>query len=179
MKKVSQNNNKKDFSWINSSLEVRDIAECGKGVFALSDIKKDELLAIFGGYVMDVREEDDLPEYMNDYALQIHENFVLGIIKEEEIFDTDFFNHSCDPNAGFGGQIFLVAMRNIEAGEEVVFDYAMVLHKSRGVKAYEMKCLCKKDNCRGVITENDWKIPQLQKKYNGYFQHYLQKKINI
>ena len=34
-------------------------------------------------------------------------------------------NHSCEPNVGFGGNIVLVAMSDIEAGEELSTDYAL------------------------------------------------------
>jgi len=36
-----------------------------------------------------------------------------------------FINHSCEPNVGFAGNVVLVAMRDIEAGEELTTDYAM------------------------------------------------------
>ena len=34
-------------------------------------------------------------------------------------------NHSCDPNCGIVGAVLLVAMRDIEPGDEICFDYAM------------------------------------------------------
>ena len=104
-------------------------------------------------------------------------NLCLGVKKKSEIEYSCFFNHSCDPNAGINGQIFLVAMRDIEKGEQITFDYAMTLHHTEGVGRYELKCLCGSKNCRGTITEDDWKIPELQKKYAGYFQWYLEEKI--
>lgn len=36
-----------------------------------------------------------------------------------------FINHSCEPNVGFAGNIVLVAMREIDAGEELATDYAL------------------------------------------------------
>jgi len=32
-------------------------------------------------------------------------------------------------------------------------------------------------DCRGKVTFNDWKIPEIQKRYDGYFSWYLQEKI--
>lgn len=43
---------KRMFSWMNPKLEVREIKNYGKGVFARKNINKNELLAIFGGHVM-------------------------------------------------------------------------------------------------------------------------------
>jgi len=89
-----------------------------------------------------------------------------------------YFNHSCNPNAGFKGQIFLVAMRNIRKGEQITFDYGMVLHEIKNLdKQYKLKCYCGSKKCRRFITFNDWKKPELQKKYFGYFQLYLQEKL--
>jgi len=181
MRKITKkkNNKKKELlSWMSKKLEVKETIGYGKGVFAKEEIGKDEMLAVFGGYVLDVSVEEKLPGNLSDYSLQISENLVIGPAYKNEISDSEAFNHSCSPNAGFKGQIFLVAIRNIKRGEQIAFDYAMVLSKAKNAKFYKMKCLCGSKNCRGHITDNDWKNPELQKKYNGYFQWYLQEKIN-
>jgi SET domain-containing protein len=162
---------------MNPKLEVRDIKKYGKGVFAKENIKKNEMLAIFGGYVKSNIEESQLKESVSDEGHQISENFSLGVLSPEELENASFFNHSCEPNAGFKGQIFLVAMKNIRKDQQVCFDYAMVLSKTKGLKFYKMKCECGSKNCRGFITDNDWRNRDLQKKYAGYFQWYLQEKI--
>ncbi|OPY78768.1 MAG: SET domain protein [Syntrophorhabdus sp. PtaU1.Bin153] len=167
-------------NWMNPKLEVRACSgKGGHGVFARHPITEGERLAIFGGHIMRADEEPVFLANKQDFALQIDEQFVIGAKYENELDDTDFLNHSCNPNAGFKGQIFLVAMRSIEKDEEITFDYAMVLHETVGVEACEMDCLCGNSNCRGRITDNDWKIPELQRRYRGYFQWYLQEKINM
>ncbi len=111
--------------------------------------------------------------------MQIEERFVLGRRGAMEPEPADFFNHSCEPNCGFKGQIFLVAMRPIRKGEEVTFDYAMVVSESVSSNiVFEMHCRCQTKSCRRIITENDWKLPLLQQKYKGFFSHYLQEKID-
>jgi hypothetical protein len=166
-------------SWLNSKLEVRTLgSKGGHGVFAKHPVTAGERLAIFGGHVMNVSEEPIHSSGSKDLCIQIDEQFVIGAKYESEIEDTDFFNHSCDPNAGLKGQVFLVAMRKIEADEEITFDYAMVLHKTEGAEVYTMSCLCDSPLCRGLITDEDWRIPELHKKYNGYFSWYLQEKID-
>lgn len=168
--------NKKMFSWMSPKLEVRETGKYDGGVFARSGVKKNDLLAVFGGYVMTIKEELSLPKKFQDTGVQIGEDLVINSGKKKEV--TDFFNHSCSPNVGFNGQIFMVAMRDVKRGEEITFDYAMCLHKAKGIKSYKFKCLCGSKNCRGYVTENDWKILDLQKKYDGYFQYFLQEKIN-
>jgi len=41
-----------------------------------------------------------------------------------------------------------------------------------------MECQCDHPNCRKLITEDDWQQPDLQRRYDGYFQWYLQEKID-
>jgi hypothetical protein len=159
-------------SWLKPGLETRNTGT-GQGVFATRCFGKDELLAIFGGHVMPIQEEPVFSDKHSDLALQIHDDFVLGPKLYDEIEEADFFNHSCDPNAGFRGQMFLVAMRNIEAGEQVCFDYGMAVSCE-----YHLDCLCGTPICRKIITGNDWQFPELQARYEGYFQWYLQEKIN-
>lgn len=158
---------------LNSKLETRG-GVAYKCVFAKGRINAGERLAIFGGKLIRAVEED------GDYGIQIDETFVINALDKEtqDMEDAFFFNHSCGPNAGLKGQIFLVAMRDIEEDEEVTFDYAMCLHRVEGLPPYRLECLCGADNCRKIITDDDWQIPELQKKYDGYFSWYLQDKID-
>lgn len=167
-------------SWLNPKLEVKRTKEYGKGIFAKEDISKSERLAIFGGSIIKIDEIDNLPEELTDLPMQIEERFVICSVKSGKPEDTDFFNHSCEPNSGIKGQIFLVAIKNIKKDEEVTFDYAMVLSESieSDIVDSPMECKCGDKNCRKNITDNDWKIPELQKKYKGYFSQYLQEKID-
>ena len=89
----------------------------------------------------------------------------------------DFLNHSCEPNAGFKGQIAIVAMRDIGSGEQITIDYAMVLYHSPHGPAYQLDCRCGAPTCRGVVTDDDWKIEALQERYRGWFQPFLQQEI--
>jgi len=164
-------------SWLHPDLEKRCSATQGCGIFARADIRKGERLAIFGGKIMLIDEMYRIPPQMQSYTMQIEERFVLGpagTVPE----DTDFFNHSCDPNSGFCGQIILVAMRDIKAGEEVTFDYAMTVSESVGSDmVFAMRCGCGSPRCRKTITEQDWTLPGLQARYKGYFSPYIQDKI--
>ncbi|MEK6887732.1 MAG: SET domain-containing protein [Candidatus Aenigmatarchaeota archaeon] len=164
-------------SWLNPKLEVRTSEMHDKGVFAKENIKKGERLAILGGSIMLIDEIDNLPESAQEYPMQIEERFVLG--NRTPLYeDTDFFNHSCSPNSGFHGQIFLVAMRDIAKEEEITFDYAMIVSESVGSNiVFEMDCNCGSPSCRKRITEDDWKIPELRSKYKGYFSEYIKQKI--
>jgi hypothetical protein len=69
--------------------------------------------------------------------------------------------------------MLVVAMRDIAIGEELTFDYAM----SDGGDYDEFDCLCESNDCRGVVTGRDWRLPELQTRYAGWFSPYLARKI--
>jgi hypothetical protein len=165
-------------SWLHPGLEKRCSVTQGCGIFARHDIIRGERLAIIGGKIMPIDDMLDLPVEMQRYTMQIEERFVLGPAMNEPE-DTDFFNHSCDPNSGFKGTVFLVAMRNIRAGEEITFDYCMTVSESvDSDMVFRMECRCGSSRCRTVITENDWKLPSLQERYKGHFSQYIQEKMD-
>ena len=95
----------------------------GCGVFAREPIKKGELICLWGGRIVAEDELDPNMPHFTQRILQIEEGFYLEA--SEPLEPSDCFNHSCEPNVGFTGQIGLVAMRDIHAGEELNFDYAM------------------------------------------------------
>jgi hypothetical protein len=153
----------------------------GNAVFAKKDIKKDSILFVMGGYILDIEAENELTGIVSDKPIELSENFSIGPRKASDLpkMPQHYVNHSCEPNTGFDGQVFMVAMKKIKIGDEIVYDYGMIMHTNKASNSYfEFNCVCGKKACRGKIGENDWKNPKLQKKYDGYFQHYLQKKIN-
>jgi hypothetical protein len=38
--------------------------------------------------------------------------------------------------------------------------------------------MCGSLDCRGYVSGSDWKLPELQRRYHGYFSPYLQERIN-
>jgi uncharacterized protein len=169
--------NKRVNNWLNPKLEVKDTDKHGQGVFAQKNIVKNEILAIFGGHIMNREEKDKLPEDVRNLALGIDDDMFIGPISKEETDDAEWFNHSCEPNAGLWGQIMLVAMRDIKADEEITFDYCMSCSQ-KGQKRILFSCNCGATNCRKEITNHDWDIPALQQKYKGYFSFFVQRNIN-
>jgi SET domain-containing protein len=160
-------------SWMNPSCEKRRTTY-GFGLFARHRIQAGTLIIIQGGHVMPIFQEPSLPDEMWDLPLQISDEFMIGPREPHDIEDVDFINHSCDPNAGWKGQIFLFAMRDIEGNEQICFDYATAV----SVPDYGFDCMCGAQCCRGRLTSKDWMLPELQMLYRGWFQHYLQEKID-
>lgn len=161
-------------SYLAPNLEARPLLEKGGwGVFACSAINKGQLLVLWGGRIISELELDPAMPNFAQRVLQIEEG--LFLLASEQLEPSDRFNHSCNPNAGFSGQIGLVAMREIERGEEVCFDYAMC----DGTPYDEFICSCGADNCRGNITGEDWKRSDLQERYTGNYMPYLQRRIDM
>ena len=156
-------------SYISEKAEVRSSPIQGKGLFARESIEKGQVVCVKGGYIFDRATRDSMPDWYRDAEIQVAEDLFIGPLTEDEREGSMIFsNHSCEPNIGVRGQIVFVAMRNIEAGEELTHDWATTDDDD-----YEMECRCGAENCRGIITGKDWRKEDLQRKYYGYFSDYL------
>ena len=159
-------------SYLSPKIQARPKANGhGNGIFAQQILNKGELLAVFGGVVYAWDTFILLPERERSLCIQVEENLFLV---PRPIGDGDYVNHCCNPNAGLSGQIALVAMRKIQPGEEICFDYAM-----SDTAAYdEFECECGAPNCRRSVTGSDWQLPETQKRYAGYFAPHVQRRID-
>jgi uncharacterized protein len=168
-------NSQTHFSWIHPRLVIKSSPLKNYGLFAADTILHNELLVIFGGKIMTKDDVLQLPEQLRPNVLQISDHHWIGT-GSPTLEPADFINHSCNPNAGIKGQIHLVAMRDIQADEEITFDFATVIAEWVGMDA--IACNCGSSYCRKIITQDDWKNPCLQEKYKNYFSTYLQEKID-
>lgn len=156
-------------SFLSPRLEGRPV-NGGRGVFARERIEKGDVIAVWGGEVAERASFDLLPESTRRISVQVEDHLFLVPNQEGP---AEWFNHSCCPNAGMQGQITLVALRDILAGEEVCYDYAM----SDGSPYDEFACFCGTPFCRKHITGNDWQLPELWSRYEGHFSPYLERRI--
>ena len=154
-------------------VEVRTSELEGRGVFALEKIEKNEVVAVKAGHIVTAGELTEIMALVGDYALQIYDGLYLSPRTKDELERMAIFiNHSCDPNVGFLGEVIYVAMRDIEAGEELCHDYSMERSDD-----YFLDCHCGSASCRGKISGDDWKLTELQERYGERFSSYLLKKI--
>jgi len=143
----------------------------GRGVYTTRPIAKGETVTVWGGDVLNRAQLEQCSWLQQTHAVQVEEGLYLTPHREPE--DADCFNHSCEPNVGVQGQIVLVAMRDIASGEELCFDYATTDSSDYD----EFNCACGAPSCRGVVRGDDWKRPDLQAKYQGFFSLYLQRRM--
>mgnify|MGYP000857494322 CR=1 FL=1 len=147
------------------------VGAAGRGSVAVEPIAAGEVVAAFGGRCMHRDEFDLLPVGQQVRSIQISDELFLAGAPEPE--PADFINHSCAPNGRLHGATMIVALRDIEVGEALSYDYAT----SNGSAYDEFECACGAAQCRGKITGNDWMLPELQLRYRGAFSPYLAARI--
>jgi hypothetical protein len=147
----------------------------GRGLFAQEPIAQGELVVVKGGYVMTTDQRKKVAESMGPSDIQIAKDLHIGpITLEDREGGMMHLNHSCAPNLGLQGQIVFVAFRDIAKDEELTFDYAMTDDDPHDA----MPCHCGTASCRGTVTGRDWQRADLQRKYDGYFSWYIQRRID-
>ncbi len=163
-------------SYRSPKTEVRGSKIHGRGLFAIADIAKNEIVAVKGGHIVDGKTlREKITPVLGSVEIQIDEDlFTAPVTEEERELSMLYSNHSCDPNLGVRGEITFVAMRDIRAGEELTHDWAMTDDGN-----YSVECNCAASNCRKIVTGKDWQRADLQKRYAGYFSVYLARKIAL
>lgn len=160
-------------SWLSPKTRVRDSPIEGRGLFAADPIAAGEIVAVKGGSIFGREELAHLTPLLGSSEIQIGDDLFIGPVRVEDRERSMIFsNHSCDPNVGVLGQIVFVTMREVAAGEELTHDWAMT-DDDQG----RMECRCGSERCRGVVTGQDWRRPDLQEKYGRFMSAYLQEKI--
>ena len=140
-------------------LQVRRSGVHGKGVFATIDLAAGETLIEYTGERIDWDEAQR--RHPHDPAQPNHTFY----------FDTEggqvidggvggnssrWINHSCAPNCEAEEderqRVFIRTLRDIAAGEELFFDYGLVVDEpyTKQLKA-EYACHCGSPNCRGTM----------------------------
>jgi hypothetical protein len=161
-------------SYLSPKAAVKASPIHGRGLFAIQAIRSGEIVCIKGGHIFQREKLQEIAARMGPAEIQLAEDLFIGPVTQEEREGSMLFsNHSCEPNIGVKGQIVFVAMRDIDAGEELTHDWA-----TTDDDTYEMECRCQARNCRKIITGQDWRNKELQQKYHGFMSWYLQRKID-
>jgi hypothetical protein len=158
-------------SWFNPKTEKRVSHIQGRGLFARDPIAAGEIVAVKGGSVVDRSTLAVIQSEISAADIQVEDDLYIAPRTAGEVEASMLhLNHSCDPNVGVRGQITFVAMRDVPPGSELTIDYAMI----DGDPSERMECSCGALECRKVITGDDWRLPELQRKYAGYFSRYIE-----
>lgn len=127
-------------------LQVIRSPVAGYGVISTRRRKKGSVICNVEGVMWRTGERTD-----DTHSLILEDGIFFDMVDQ-----TRWLNHSCDPNvvieAGItksgNGWAQLQALRDIEPGEELFFDYALP-------EALKEKCYCGAKNCRGWIVQPD------------------------
>ena len=139
-------------------VQVRRSGVHGKGVFATQDIAEGETLIEYVGEIISWDEAQD--RHPHDPKDPNH-TFYFSL-EDGRCIDAKYggnaarwINHSCDANCEADeqeGRIFIKARRNIVAGEELNYDYGLIIEARYTAKLKaEYPCWCGAPNCRGTL----------------------------
>ncbi|HEX8700662.1 MAG TPA: SET domain-containing protein-lysine N-methyltransferase [Myxococcaceae bacterium] len=138
--------------------ELRQSPIQGQGAFATRRIKKGTRIIEYKGERI---TQDVADERYDDESMSRHHTF-LFTLDEDTVIDAAvdgnearFINHSCEPNCQAfieGKQIFIYAIRTIEPGEELSYDYAYERMEGMDEESEKLYvCRCGTKSCRGTI----------------------------
>ncbi len=139
-------------------IQVRRSGVHGRGVFALQDIAEGETIIEYVGEIITWKEAlrrhpHDPKDPNHTFYFHIDDGRVIDALHGGN--SSRWINHSCDPSCEADeqeGRVFIKALRNIHAGEELSYDYGLVIDApyTKELKA-EYPCWCGAANCRGTL----------------------------
>lgn len=145
----------------------------GRGVFAREKILADETVMIFGG------ERISRPQMESgDYRIRSiwpveHDTFIALPNSDPQVTLDEYLNHACDANTWLTDEVTLTAKRDIRPGEEITLDQGTWNIDGPYIEDRE-PCSCGAKNCRGMLTDEDWKRADVQHRYAGHFHPLVQ-----
>jgi hypothetical protein len=132
----------------------------GKAVFAARVFRKGDVVTQFSGPTLHKSEIPEEYKGEDDRYVQFDRELFLGPSGGLD----DLINHSCEPNTGlrFNGKgILLVALHDIDVGEEITWDYSTTMFEN----GWKMRCDCRAVTCRKIIGDFTLLAPELQQRY--------------
>ena len=144
-----------------SKIVVRNSKVHGRGVYAGRALKKGERIIEYKGERISWKEADRRPPSDPDDP---HHTFFFSLSDGKTVIDAAvggnaarFINHSCAPNCETeeddeGKRVFIQAVRNIKAGEELNYDYGLLIdERITPTLKKQYECRCGAKDCRGTM----------------------------
>lgn len=138
------------------AVEVRKSAIEGRGVYATGEFKRGDRIIEYRGQRIGNEEAD------RRYKGRKGGRTYLFTIDDDTLIDAEvngndarFINHFCAPNCRSnmdGRRIYIEATRRIKPGDELGYDYRLILDgeiEPADLETY--KCLCGSPKCRGTM----------------------------
>jgi SET domain-containing protein len=143
-----------------SPVVVRRSKIQGRGVYATRDIAEGERILEYTGTLVSAAEAD---AGTDDEGMRRHHTFLFAV-DDDWVVDGSrggnearYINHSCEPNCEsvvVRRRIYIHALRDIAAGEELVYDYWYVVDDDYSLEDLQRiyPCRCKAPGCRGTLA---------------------------
>ena len=144
-----------------SLCKVKNSKIHGRGLYATADIEEETQIIQYVGEKITKKESTKRALEWEEQARETGEGLVY-IFELDDTYDIDgrlgenparYMNHSCDGNCeaiNYDGEIWIVALKDIKKGEELVYDYGYDMEHF-----LDHPCLCGADNCIGYIVRED------------------------
>jgi len=151
-------------------IQTRRSGVHGKGVFALTDFAKGETIIEYVGEIISWKEAlrrhpHDPTDPNHTFYFHIDETHVIDALYGGN--SSRWINHSCKPSCEpdeENGRVFIKAIRDIKAGEELNYDYGLVIDApmTKELKL-EYPCWCGAKKCRGTLLSSTSEFPKDEK----------------
>jgi uncharacterized protein len=136
-------------------IEVRESGVHGHGVYAMQSIPKGTRIIEYTGQrvIWEAAPNDENDPHTFNFGLD------NGEVINPQIGGNDarWINHGCDPNCEAveeDDRIFIDAIRDIEPGEELFYDYALEIDEPITEESKKkFACHCHGPNCRGTMLD--------------------------
>jgi len=139
-------------------IQTRKSGVHGKGIFALVDIPKGEVIIEYKGEIITwkeaLRRHPHNPlEPNHTFYFHITDGHVIdGRVQGNS---AKWINHSCNPNCEadeIGDHVFIKSIKKIKAGDELNYDYGLIIDERYTPKLKaQYPCWCGAKKCRGTL----------------------------
>lgn len=175
-KNTCQNNRITRMLW--KKVEIFDANLKGRGLRTMEKIRKGEFITEYVGIATLKRDLDSLfREYQKEsmlYIMALDNNIYLDARTKGSV--ARYINHGCEPNCKVDRwkvqgitRTGVFALRDIEEGEELMFDYKWDRRRGRA----PTKCHCNAATCRGTLElakNKDLEEEEMEMKLKGYWK---------
>lgn len=141
-----------------SKIEVRQSGVHGRGVYAAQAIAAGERIIEYKGAIIDWdealrRHPRDASDPHHTFYFHLDDGHVID--GGDQGNDARWFNHACVPNCRAeqdGNRVFIEALRDLQPGEELFYDYGLVLEGRHTAKVKrDYACRCGSPGCRHTM----------------------------
>src|SRR5258706_445498 len=146
------------------SIHIGDTENTGRCIFANKRFEKNQILFMVGGKV---KSDSYGPNYrIGARWFGIDDKTWLATSRNSYAY---YLNHSCNPNSGIRNKVEIVALRDIEKGEEITLDYSI----TEADPYWKMKCKCGNRNCRKIIRSIQFLPEEVYRKYEPFVPEFV------